>query len=157
MNSIKCGITASTVVSRHALQNLIKAWLGDHKSLFVCVIPEYTKTDRERGRDSELCQMLFQYIRYNTSVYIRNRFLPYCKKNKHFPGSESQNIFQVQTSFHHDQEHGFIRSVENVIFTNIYINHRKHDLMCDEWNLVPNGVSPNYWSKTTYRWVLLKP
>ena len=33
--------------------------------------------------------------------------------------SEYQIYFQVQTSFHHDNQHGFIRSVENVILTDI--------------------------------------
>ena len=36
-------------------------------------------------------------------------------KNKILKGSKQQNDFSVQTSFHHDEQHGFIRSVENVI------------------------------------------
>ena len=43
------------------------------------------------------------------------------KKNKLLQGSEQQNMFQAQTSFHHDKQYGFIMSVENVILTNIHL------------------------------------
>ena len=36
------------------------------------------------------------------------------KKNKLLQDIEEQNIFQAQTSFHHDKQCGFITSVENV-------------------------------------------
>ena len=46
----------------------------------------------------------------------------------------------METSFYLEKHHGFIRSVKNVIPTNIYIYHRWHFKVCDEWHLVLNCI-----------------
>ena len=56
----------------------------------------------------------------------------------------------MQTSFHHDKEHSFISSVENVILTKIYTYQKWSHWLCIKRHLMPKCVTPNWWWRPTY-------
>ena len=53
----------------------------------------------------------------------------------------------MQTNFHHDKRHGFIQSVKNYIFTDIFTCHSGCMLNCI---LLANGMTANHRCRTTY-------
>ena len=55
----------------------------------------------------------FNIMEYQFWWRSRILFTHIIKKNEVLQVSEKQNIFQLPTNFHHDKQHGFIRSVEN--------------------------------------------
>ena len=63
----------------------------------------------------------------NSNQIYRQRFfilfISMLRKNIVLQGSDEHNNFKVETSFRCDKQHGFIRYVENVVLTNIYIYH----------------------------------
>ena len=54
---------------------------------------------------------------------------PFMRKNKVLQGSEEQIFFQAQTSFHHDKQHGFIRSV---LFVMVKVRLRWKNILLSE-------------------------
>ena len=66
-----------------------------------------------------LTDILLTGIQIDENVHFSVFLFAFIRRTKFSKALKKQKYFQLQTSFHHDKQHGFIMSVENVIITRI--------------------------------------
>ena len=78
------------------------------------------------------------------SFSIKRCLLFYIKRKYYLKFLKTKN-FKVPTSFHHNKQHGFLRSVGNVICTKIMTDHRWHHWLCKERHLLLKYIASKWW------------